>query len=47
MYTRALPSPSPSQPETGVGRMVPLLLHPTPSVRFGVATVSVVTVVYG
>ena len=47
MYARVLPSPPPSQPETSVGRLVPLLLHPTPSVSFGVATVSIVTVVYG
>ena len=38
VYARALPSPPPSQPETGVGRMVPLLLHPTPSVSFGICT---------
>ena len=36
MCTRALPSPSPSQLETGVGRMVLLLVHLTPSVRFGI-----------
>ena len=40
MCAQALPSPSPSQPETGVGRMVPLLLHPTPSVSLCVASMS-------
>ena len=35
MCTQALPSPSPFQPETGVERMVPVLMHSTPSVSFG------------
>ena len=38
MCAQPLHSPCPSQPETGVRRMVPLLLHPTPSVSFGICT---------
>ena len=33
MCPRVLPSPSPSQPETSVGRMVPLLMHPIPTLK--------------
>ena len=36
MCTWALPLAWPSQPETGVGRMVLLLIHLTPSVCFGI-----------
>ena len=36
MYAWALPSLSLSQSETGVERIVPLLMHPTPSVSFGI-----------